>query len=124
MQRKTERGEGKLGAILTLLFLAAAIYAAWNVAPAYVENSFLKDKMNEVARTPKGLTTDEKLLDQLDRYVREERLTAYLQRTMFVISTVETSRRISVTYQREVQVLPGWKKVLTFTNEVDQPLIF
>lgn len=123
MRRNTERGEGKLGAIVSLIVVLAVGYAAWNVAPAYIANGFLKDKMTVVCRSPHSVS-DEKIKDMLAKYVREERLGGYLQRGMFLISTVESNRRISVTYERDVKLLPGWTKVLVFENVVDQPLIF
>lgn len=124
MRTTSQKGEGRLGSIVSLLVFAAALYAAWNVAPAYIANYGLKDKMNEIARSPRGTTTDDKLLDMLDAYVREERLDGYVQRGMFQVVTLETSRRIVLVYQREVKVLPGFAKVLTFENDVSQPLVF
>jgi hypothetical protein len=80
--------------------------------------------MNEIARAPRGTTNDEKVADQLMRYVREERLDRFVQRPAFKISTLETSRRITLDYQREAQILPGWKHTFNFHTQVDQPLIY
>ncbi len=124
MRTTSQKGEGKVGSIVSLLVLLAVIYAAWNVAPAYVANYGLKDKMNEVARSPRGTTNDEKILDMLDTYVREQGLDGYLQRQMFQVVTLDTSRRIVCTYQRTVKVLPGFERTLTFENDVSQPLVF
>jgi hypothetical protein len=124
MLGKSQRGEGRLGSIISLLVLLAVVYAAWNVAPAYIANYGLKDKMNEIARSPRGTTKDDKILDMLDQYVREERLDSYVQRSMFQVSTLDTSRRIFVVYERPVKILPGFEKVLTFENDVSQPLVF
>ena len=120
----SERGEGKLGSIVGLAVFAGAVLAVWNVAPVYIDDFALKDKMNEIARAPRGTNTDEKVMDQLMRYVREERLDSYVNRQAFKISTLETSRRISVDYVREAEILPGWKHTFNFHNVVDQPLIY
>src|SRR5262245_11289744 len=98
--RSNERGEGKLSALLSLVFFAAVIYAAWKVAPVYIANYALADKMNEIARSPRGITTDDKIKDMLMKYVREERLDGYIQRSQFEVSTLETSRRIRLNYDR------------------------
>jgi hypothetical protein len=124
MSMSSERGEGKLGTIFGLAVFAAAILAVWNVAPVYIDDFALKDKMNEIARAPRGTTNDEKVMDMLMRYVREERLDGYVQRAAFKISTLETSRRITVDYRREAEILPGWKHTFIFHNQVDQPLIY
>ena len=124
MPMSSERGEGKLGSLFGLALFAAAALAVWNVAPVYIDDFALKDKMNEIARAPRGTNTDEKVADNLMRYVREERLDGYIQRAMFKISTLETSRRITLDYNREAQILPGWKHTFSFHNQVDQPLIY
>jgi hypothetical protein len=121
---KSQRGEGRLSSIIWLVVFAALAWAGWNVAPAYIANFSLSDKMNEIARTPRGLKSDEKVLELLTKYVRTERLDAYIDPKMFQISTVETNRQITLEYDREVQILPGFKKVLHFSNKVEQPLIF
>jgi hypothetical protein len=124
MPMRSERGEGKLSSLFALAVFAAAILALWNVGPVYIDDFALKDKMNEIARAPRGTHPDDKILEMLMRYVREERIDQYVQRTAFKISTLETSRRITVDYKREAQILPGWKHTFSFHNQVDQPLIY
>jgi hypothetical protein len=124
MPMSSERGEGKLSSLFALAVFAAAILALWNVGPVYIDDFALKDKMNEIARAPRGTHPDDKILEMLMRYVREERIDQYVQRTAFKISTLETSRRITVDYKREAQILPGWKHTFSFHNQVDQPLIY
>jgi hypothetical protein len=124
MPMSSERGEGKLGGLFGMAIFAAAALAVWNVAPVYIDDFALKDKMNEVARSPRGTNSDEKVMDMLMRYVREERMDGFVQRTAFKISTLETSRRITVDYRREAQILPGWNHTFNFHNQVDQPLIY
>ena len=120
----SERGEGKLGSLFALVVFAAAVLAVWNVGPVFIDDFALKDKMNEIARAPRGTHSDDKIMEMLMRYVREERIDRYVQRTAFKISTLETSRSITVDYTREAQILPGWKHTFSFHNQVDQPLIY
>lgn len=47
---KAQRGEGRAKAIVYTLIFVAAIYVAWKVVPAYVNEYQLKDKINEQAR--------------------------------------------------------------------------
>lgn len=124
MRTKGQRGEGRLGSLVSLLVLAGVIYAAWNIAPVYIKNGFLKDKMNEIARSPRGTVTDERILDMLDQYVREEGLDGYVQRAQFQVTTLDTSRRITLVYQRPLKFLPGFQRPKTFEISVDQPLIY
>jgi hypothetical protein len=48
--RRGQRGEGRLKAIVYLVILIAAVYAAVKIVPLYVAEYELKDKMGEQAR--------------------------------------------------------------------------
>ena len=124
MSSVRERGEGKLSTVLWLVFFAALVYAIFHVAPVYIDHYTLVDKMNEIARAPRWNHPDEKIYDLLMKHVREERLGQWIFRNSFTVSTVETSRRITLDYARETQVLPGWKHTFKFSNQVDQPLVY
>ena len=124
MERRNETGEGKASSILWLLLLVGLAYAGWNVVPIFLDNYAFKDKMSEIARTPRGTFTDQMILDMLMKDVRERRLDGYIQRSSFRISTLDTSRAIACTYDRTAKVLPGFNYTFHFNNQVDQPLIF
>ena len=124
MRMRNEKGEGKLSGLLWLVAFAALGYAAWNVAPVYFANYSLQDRMIEVARLGRGMNSDEKILDLLMKEVRVLDLSPYIQRTDFRILTQEQRRQIWVEYERQAQVLPGWRKNFHFKIEADQPLVF
>ena len=124
MKRKGEKGEGKLGGLIFLALVAALALAAWNVAPAYIQYYDFKDKVNEICRTPRyKARSDERIMEMLMKEVTERRMTNWVGPDSFTISTTETSRQIRLYYEREVDVLPGWKKNLKFETLADQPLI-
>ena len=124
MQSRNQRGEGKLGGLVFLALLIAMAYAAWNVAPAYLAHYDFVDKVNEICRTPKyKAPDDDRIMEMLLKEVRNRRLDDWIKPGSFRISTTETSRRIILRYEREVQVLPGWKKKLKFDFQSDQPLV-
>jgi hypothetical protein len=50
MQRRLERGEGKLKGIIIVVVVLLAIYSAFKILPAYVNDYQLSDKMKEQAR--------------------------------------------------------------------------
>jgi hypothetical protein len=62
-------------------------------------------------------------MDMLMKEVRERRLGDYIRPQNFKISTVETSRQITIRYERTVEVLPGIKHTFQFTFTADQPLV-
>ena len=123
MKLRKEKGEGNLSSIIWLLVFLAVGYAIWNVAPVYMADFALKDKVNEIARAP-SRTPDEKVMDLIMKYIKEERLDAYIQRSQIKISTIETSRRVNVEYERDITILPGWTQTRQFGFQVDQPLVF
>jgi hypothetical protein len=124
MQTRTERGEGQRSSVIWLVVIAAAIYAGWNIVPIYVSNYTLADKVNQLARTPRGSIKDDALADLIMKEVRENYLDAYIEKSCFHIQTLETSRRITCEYERTEKVLPGINHTFHFTLAADQPLIY
>jgi len=118
-----ERGEGRIGSLLFLVVLLAGAYATWNVAPVYIANYSMKDKMLEVARQPRT-TNDDKVRDMLMHEASEDGLVGVVQRNTFQILTYETGRRIICNYSRTVDILPGWTHTFVFLNQVDQPMAY
>jgi len=124
MQSRNQKGEGRMGSLIFLALLIAMAYAAWNVAPAYLAHYDFVDKVNEICRTPRyRAPDDDRIIEMLMKEVRNRRLDDWIRPGSFRISTTETSRRIILRYEREVQVLPGWKKTLKFDFQSDQPLV-
>ena len=125
MRRTSEKGEGKLGGLILLVAVLALGLAAWNVAPAYFEFYDFKDKVNELCRTPKYKVRngDEGIVKMLMDEVTKRRLGQWIGPESFTVSTTETSRQIQLYYEREVEVLPGWKKTIKFEFKADQPLV-
>jgi len=117
----TQRGEGKLGGMISLALFLAFCYAAWNVAPVYMADYSLGDKMIEVCRLHPAQANEERIRDLLMLTVRDQELTPYINKADFKIQTRENARRISLEYQREAKVLPGWVRTFKFSHAVDQP---
>jgi hypothetical protein len=119
-----QSGKGALGTVVPLAVFAAFAMAVWNVAPAYMADYQLGDKMIEICRLGRGANTDDRIKELLMKEVAEEGLDGYLGKESFKIETHENSRKIRVEYQRTIKILPGWERNFTFSHSVDQPLIF
>jgi len=124
MDRSKQRGEGRFGAIFGLLVVAGLVYAGFNAGPVWMAHYELKDQMIEAARLPRGTMNDDKILDRLDSYLRKEGLADFITRSNFKITTRESSRAISVSYERPVKYLPGVEPQQTFEIAVDQTILF
>jgi hypothetical protein len=123
MQRRNERGEGKLSGFLWLVVIAALVYAAVNMGPIYMANWVLKDSATTICRQPRNFN-DEAILNMLMKEVQERGMTDYIGRRNFRVQTFDTYRKIALGYEREGQVLPGWRRIFRFDWVVEQPLIF
>jgi len=124
MRPLNQRGEGKAGTLVSLALFVAVGYAAWNLIPVYWAHYDFVDKVNEICRTPKYKARDDDVIvEMLMKEVRNRRLDDWIKRGSFKVSTTDTSRRIILAYEREVLVLPGWKRTLKFDFTSDQPLV-
>src|SRR5262245_6477671 len=124
MRPRNEQGETQASTLVFLAIVIAAGFAAWNVAPVYMDHYAFVDKVNEICRTPRyRAPTDEKIMEILMKEVRERRLDTWIQAKSFRVSTTDVNRRIILHYEREAQVLPGWRKLFRFDFQSDQPLV-
>jgi hypothetical protein len=125
MRRTSEKGEGKLGGLIFLVVVLAGGLAAWNVAPAYFDHYDFVDKVNEICRTPKYRVRegDQGIVKMLMGEVNKRRLNQWIGPESFTVTTTDFNRQIQLYYEREVEILPGWKKTFKFSFTADQPLV-
>ena len=120
--RQGESGGGWVGTVFWLAVVAALGYAGWHVMPTIVGHYALKDAVAELARTPRHNNPDDKIRDMVMKAAAEERLDRYIEKGSIQISTTEVARRIAFSYEAELDVLPGYKRVFHFEIEADQPI--
>ena len=125
MRRTNERGEARFSSLIVLVLLVAAGLAAWNVIPVYYDHYDFTDKVNEICRTPRWKVRqgDEEIMKMLMDEVKQRRLTTWIGPESFAITTTEHNRMIKLYYERDQEILPGWKKTFRFNFTADQPLI-
>lgn len=125
MRRTSEKGEGRLGGLIFLVVVAIGALAAWNVAPVYFDHYDFVDKVNEICRMPKYRVRggDEGVVKLLMDEVTKRRLGQWIGPESFTVNTTDFNRQIDLYYEREVEILPGWKKTLKFRYTADQPLV-
>ena len=123
MRRINERGEGKFGTIIGLLFMAAVVLAIWNVFPVYYANYTFHDKMLEFARLDRN-NKDDDIMRKMIVEARDLKIDQYINNQNCQIATHERSRKITCNYARTVTVVPGYKHTFRFQNEAEQPLLY
>jgi hypothetical protein len=125
MRRRNERGGARISSLLALVLLVAAGLAAWHVIPVYYDHYDFVDKVNEICRTPryKVRQGDEDIMKMLMDDVRRRGLSPWIGPESFQITTTDHNRTIKLYYEREQEIVPGWKKTFKFDFTADQPLI-
>jgi len=125
MRRTSEKGEGRMGGFILLIALLIGALAAWNVAPAYIDHYDFVDKVNEICRMPRYRVRggDDGVVKLLMEEATKRKLQQWIGPESFTVNTTDSYRTIDVYYEREVEILPGWKKTLHFTYKADQPLV-
>ena len=124
MRRMSERGDSRLGTLIFFALLIAVGLAAWNLIPVYYAHYDLTDAVEEICRTPVyKARTPQIIKDILLKEVRNREMEKWVFPDSFQVSNTDRNRRIQLTYEREVNVLPGWKKVIKFDYTAEQPLL-
>ncbi len=126
MRRTSEKGEGRMGGFILLVVVLIGALAAWNVAPAYFDHYDFIDKVNEICRMPKYRVPgrgDDGVVKLLMDEVTKRKLQQWIGPESFTVNSTDFNRTIDLYYEREVEILPGWKKTLHFTYRADQPLV-
>jgi len=118
--RRSETGRGRLSSLFWLAVFVALGYAAWHVGPLYYFNWTLNDKMHEIARTPRSARVEASLSKAINDAIRDCELQDYLNEHDFKVVTGEVSRTVTVDYEREALILPGWPHTFHFVNRAEE----
>jgi hypothetical protein len=123
--RGNEAGKGALSAIFWLAVLVGGVYAGVNVIPLYTDHWAFQDKMVEFARLPKYRNNDEEVTAKIMKEVRERRMDCCIQPADIKVHVRDTSRAITIEYERPAKYLPGTTaKPIHFSVHVDEPIPF
>ena len=100
-QRRFERGEGRMKAILTLVIILFVLYSAWKIVPAYVNDYQLSDKMQEQARfAVVNRYTEDQIRDNIYKVVQDLEIPAKRED----IKVVSTNAVVKISLQYTVPV--------------------
>lgn len=101
---RSERGAGKLKAILFTVILVLVVYCAFKIIPAYVNNYQLSDKMDEQARfAVVNRYTEDQIRDNIFKVVQELDIPA--KRESIKIVATNAVVKISMEYTVPVDLL-------------------
>jgi uncharacterized membrane protein len=95
--RRSERGEGKLKAVIYLAIFLLIIYSAVKIVPVYLSNYQLTDKMQEQARyAVVNRYTEEQIRENVFKVVQELEIPA--KRDVIKVFNTNSVVRISMEY--------------------------
>ena len=104
LHRPSERGEGKIKAIIYLVILLLIIYSAVKIVPIYVSNYQLTDKMLEQARfAVVNRYTEDQIRDNIFKIVQELELP--VKRDAIKVLATNSVVKISTEYTIPVDLL-------------------
>ena len=101
---RSQRGEGKLKAIVFTLIIISAIYVAYKLVPPYVNEYQLQDKMQELARF--GIVnrySDEQVRENVFKAVQD--LNLPIKREDIKVTITQATCRIWLDYTVPVDLL-------------------
>lgn len=117
MNRRSQRGEGKLKTIIGLAILAAIVYVGFKVIPPYINNFELEDAMKTEARFGyANRKTPEEVRNTIYKKIRELQIPAGPEDIR--VELLGNGMRITVTYTVVIE-LPGYTLELNFKPTVD-----
>jgi hypothetical protein len=104
VHRRSERGEGRLKAVIYIAILLLIIYSAVKIVPVYVSNYQLTDKMEEQARfAVVNRYTEEQIRDNIFKVVQELEIPA--KRDSIKVFNTNFIVKISMEYTVPVDLL-------------------
>ena len=116
---RSQRGEGKLKAIIYTLILAAGVYVCIKIVPVYVANYELKDKITEQARfSVVNRYPEDQVRDTIFKVIQDLDIPA--KREDIKVVTTNHGLQISVSYTVPVDFWV-YKTDLTFTPSSEAP---
>jgi hypothetical protein len=118
--RRSERGEGKIGLLIALALLGAAIFVAVKIVPVRVNAYELKDFIQEEVRGASLRRDDKAIADRIMKKAKE--LEVPLERKNLKINRSNSEMMISARFEQTVD-LKVYRYVFRF-NETERAPLF
>lgn len=118
-KRNRERGEGRMGAVISLLILVCLIYLGFKYIPVMVNTYSFRDYMEEEARYAAIRKGDEEIRNRL--YERARELTLPVEKSNIQVQRSRSEVTISVKYMVPIET-PVFTHRWEFTERASAPL--
>lgn len=118
-KRNRERGEGRMGAVISLLILVCLIYLGFKYIPVMVNTYSFRDYMEEEARYAAIRKGDEEIRNRL--YERARELTLPVEKSNIQVQRSRNEVTISVKYMVPIET-PVFTHRWEFSERASAPL--
>ncbi|MCL4817919.1 MAG: hypothetical protein KJ067_02220 [Vicinamibacteria bacterium] len=117
-------GQGSnLHAFLSLVGFVLFMWMFWNIGKPWAINWALRDEMVEAARSQPNLKGNDDTYEKLDQEIAKLGLDKWLTVDQCEVTLEGSIRRVKCTYERDVEIIFGIKRKVTFENEITTPVL-
>lgn len=118
VRNRRERGEGRLGCLVGVIFLLVAGLVAYKMIPIKVKVADLRDTVQDEARSA-GTRSDKDILNSI--LAKAQQLELPVTEDNVKINRIPNSIKIDVAYTVPVQ-FPGYTYNWKFRHQTDNPI--
>lgn len=116
--RMNQKGEGRLGCVVGLLLLCAALFVAYKLIPVKIQAAEMRDAVQDASRAASGKSNE---LIRKGLFLRAQELKVPIKESDIVISRRADFIKIEVAYDVQVQ-FPGYTMNKHYEFEAENPV--
>lgn len=114
---------GNLQAAASLIGFVLFMMAFWNVGSVYAINWALKDKMKEAALSQRNEKGNDDTYVKLEKAIADLKLDEWMTVDNCEVVLDGMNRKVTCEYERDMSILFGVKRKVSFKNETSTPLL-
>lgn len=116
--RMNQKGEGRLGCVVGLLLLVAALFIAYKLLPSKLQATEMRDAVQDASRSASGKGND---VIRKQLFHRAQELKVPVKETDIVITRRADFIRIDVEYDVQIQ-FPGYVYTKHYSFNAENPV--
>jgi hypothetical protein len=117
------RPGGNFQAFLSLVGFVLFMWAFWNVGSVYAINWALKDGMHEAALSQRNEKGNADTIEKLEKVITKLGLDEWMSAQNCEVVLDGMNRKVTCEYERDMKILFGIKRKVSFRNETSTPLL-
>lgn len=123
MAQTSKPGGSNFQAFLSLVGFVLFMWAFWNVGSVYAINWALKDEMHEAALSQRNEKGNADTIEKLEKVITKLGLDEWMSAQNCEVVLDGMNRKVTCEYERDMKILFGIKRKVSFRNETSTPLL-